>query len=208
MPKHIKQSVKPRKSPSQQRAQQTVDAILEATARILVEQGWDKTNTNMIARRAGVSIGSLYQYFPNKESLVVALNRRHAQNVHSMIKKEMVHCADTPLKVAVAALVHVIVTAHLDNPELERMLEIELNYFDTQLNKGEDKTILECTQHFFEKYREEIIQPDLTIAISIVMNIAEALVHCLFFQYAGDKSRESREKSICNAIMGYLTYIA
>ena len=51
----------------------TVEAILDATARVLVREGYARTSTNRVAAVAGVSIGSLYQYFPNKESLVAAL---------------------------------------------------------------------------------------------------------------------------------------
>src|SRR5215469_493144 len=60
----------PRKLASQERSRATVDALLEATARILLKEGYDKASTNRIAEVAGVSIGSLYQYFPSKEALV------------------------------------------------------------------------------------------------------------------------------------------
>jgi AcrR family transcriptional regulator len=63
----------PRKRPKQARSQQTVDALLEATARVLGARGFEGATTNEIARVAGVSIGSLYQYFPSKEALVAAL---------------------------------------------------------------------------------------------------------------------------------------
>ena len=64
---------KPRKHASQQRSRVTVDALIEATARILVKDGFDKASTNRIAEKAGVSVGSLYQYFPSKEALVAAV---------------------------------------------------------------------------------------------------------------------------------------
>ncbi len=60
----------PRRSPRQERAHATVEALLTATAQILVKEGYARASTNRIAKRAGVSIGSLYQYFPNKDALV------------------------------------------------------------------------------------------------------------------------------------------
>src|SRR5258707_15013262 len=69
----------PRKSASQERSRFTVDALLEATARILVKEGYDRASTNRIAEVAGVSIGSLYQYFPSKEALVAAGMERQTQ---------------------------------------------------------------------------------------------------------------------------------
>mgnify|MGYP003597153915 FL=1 len=67
----------PRKEPKQSRARVTVEAILEATAHILTEGGYDALTTNHVAKRAGVSIGSLYQYYPSKEALVGELMDRH-----------------------------------------------------------------------------------------------------------------------------------
>ena len=67
----------PRRRPRQARAQATVDAIIQATARVLIEDGYDRASTNRIAQAAGVSIGSLYQYFPSKEALVAALVEEH-----------------------------------------------------------------------------------------------------------------------------------
>ena len=65
--------VKPRKSPRQARAKATVDAIVEATTQVLLEEGYDQFTTARAAERAGVSVGSLYQYFPNKAALVSAM---------------------------------------------------------------------------------------------------------------------------------------
>ena len=72
---------KPRKAASQERSRATVDALVEATARILVREGFDKASTNRIAEVAGVSVGSLYQYFPGKEALVAAVIERHQQEI-------------------------------------------------------------------------------------------------------------------------------
>lgn len=69
----------PRKLPKQGRARATCDAILEAAAHIIARGGLAAFNTNAVAERAGVSIGSLYQYFPNKDALMVALIQRQQQ---------------------------------------------------------------------------------------------------------------------------------
>ena len=67
----------PRKSPSQERSRRTVDRILDAATRIFHEQGYTGATTNDIADEADISVGSLYQYFPNKDALLVALTQRH-----------------------------------------------------------------------------------------------------------------------------------
>jgi AcrR family transcriptional regulator len=66
----------PRKLPTQDRSKQLVDSLLSATAKILVRLGYEGLTTNRVAEEAGVSVGSLYQYFPNKESLIAALIQR------------------------------------------------------------------------------------------------------------------------------------
>ena len=74
-------SAEPRKRPRQRRSAETVERILAAAARIFDEQGYAGTPTNHVADEAGVSIGSLYQYFPNKDALLVALAERHIDDV-------------------------------------------------------------------------------------------------------------------------------
>lgn len=73
-----------RKPPRQVRSQVTVEAIVEASARVFVEEGFESATTNRIAEVAGVSVGSLYQYFPNKESLVRALLIRHLAEAETL----------------------------------------------------------------------------------------------------------------------------
>ncbi len=70
-------SAEPRKRPRQVRSAETVERILAAAARIFDERGYRATTTNHVATEAGVSIGSLYQYFPNKDALLVALAEQH-----------------------------------------------------------------------------------------------------------------------------------
>ncbi|MGB8666049.1 MAG: TetR/AcrR family transcriptional regulator, partial [Serratia inhibens] len=74
-------AVKPRKRPVQERSRITVDAIVQASAYILNESGWEGLTTNAIAERAGVNISSLYQFFPNKEAIINELQRRHALDI-------------------------------------------------------------------------------------------------------------------------------
>lgn len=69
----------PRKFPRQERSKQTVERILDAATRIFHEHGYSGATTNDIADEAGVSVGSLYQYFPNKDALLVALTQRHIE---------------------------------------------------------------------------------------------------------------------------------
>ncbi|MEF0939042.1 TetR/AcrR family transcriptional regulator [Rhizobium sp. BR 362] len=109
-----------RKEPSQARLRATVDAIIEAGARILGDRGWAGFTTNTVAVVAGVSIGSLYQYFPDKLSLVKAIRRRHFDEVLAVLRQAT--ASDLPLQQSVEALVQGMIDAHNVNPELHRVL--------------------------------------------------------------------------------------
>src|SRR5439155_25257373 len=93
-----KPPTKPRKNASQERSRATVDALIEATARILVREGFDKASTNRIAEVAGVSVGSLYQYYPGKEALVAAVIDRHQQKIMQTVRGELADTMGQPLQ--------------------------------------------------------------------------------------------------------------
>lgn len=87
MPAAAAARVSPRKLPRQRRAEATVEAILEAAAQLVAQRGLAGFNTNAVAERAGVSIGSLYQYFPNKDAIMAALiARQHDRQVQGLLE--------------------------------------------------------------------------------------------------------------------------
>src|SRR5215831_2912861 len=95
----------PRKMAAQERSRATVDALLSATARVLVRDGYDHASTNKIAEAAGVSIGSLYQYFPSKEALVAAVIDRHMGEMMAVVRASLIRVAGLPLPEAARELV-------------------------------------------------------------------------------------------------------
>ena len=115
-----KQEPAMRKLPRQARSRLTVEAIIDAGARILSEEGWAAFTTNRVAEVAGVSIGSLYQYFPGKLSLVDAIRSRHLQDSLGVLRAAL---ADnlTPSAFAVS-VVRGMIAAHTRYPGLHRIL--------------------------------------------------------------------------------------
>jgi AcrR family transcriptional regulator len=115
-------ALRPRKSPRQPRSAVTVASILEAAAQVLEAAGFDGFNTNAVARRAGVSVGSLYQYFPNKQALTIALIRRETERFQA----DAVRALEEPS--GAAAMSHFIAAAvrhQLRRPVLARLLDVE-----------------------------------------------------------------------------------
>ncbi len=112
----------PRKSAKQQRSRFTIEAILEATARIVGQVGLERATTNRIAELAGVSIGSLYQYFPGKESLLAALIEREARADLDAMRAALATTRGRPLAEALAYAVRELVARHARSPELYRWM--------------------------------------------------------------------------------------
>jgi len=98
-----------RRSPRQARAVDTVEAIFEATARILQSEGRAGLNTNLVAEHAGVSIGTLYSYFPNKEAILLAMARRETEAVRASVAEalgeDLAQSGAEPVRLAVRALI-------------------------------------------------------------------------------------------------------
>ena len=112
----LPQPLKPRKAPRQARARATCEAIVEAAARIVAERGLAGFNTNAVATRAGVSIGSLYQYFPNKDALMVALIERQQETQSRTITQAAAQLGAANLADSVHALVRAAARHHRDAP--------------------------------------------------------------------------------------------
>ena len=105
-------TVQPRKKPAQARSRATVEAILEAATRILRDQGLAGLTTNRVAERAGVSVGSLYQYFPGKEALLAALIEREASADLEALRGLFEGSDALPLGVAIVTQLLLLLARH------------------------------------------------------------------------------------------------
>lgn len=120
--KSSKNRMEPRKRPAQVRSAETVAAIVEAAARILEDKGFRGYNTNDVAARAGVSIGSLYQYFPNKDAITKALLRRETEPLSAALEQ----VGDAPsLAEGLRHFIRAAVAHQLRRPVLARLLDFE-----------------------------------------------------------------------------------
>ena len=168
----------PRKNAVQARSKATVDAILEATARILVKDGYDHTSTNKVAEAAGVSIGSLYQYFPSKEALVAALIERHMEEMTTVVAEAAVRLRDAPLEPAVREIVRMMIAAHAVDPKLHRVLVEQVPRVG-RLEKIEDvqSRAYAIARAYLEAHKHEIRRSDLDMASFVLVHVVEALTH-------------------------------
>jgi AcrR family transcriptional regulator len=115
-----------RRVPTQRRARVTVEAMLDAAIKLLKRGGASSITTNRIAETAGVSIGSVYQYFPNKRAIFIALHQRHIVQVDSMIRQCTTKGADATLEEFIALLIAGMIELHSADPELSELLQTEV----------------------------------------------------------------------------------
>ncbi len=87
LPRTSSAPLEPRKSPVQARSAASVDALLEATIQVLLGVGKERLTTTRVASRAGVSVGTLYQYFPNKRGLLQAVLKQHMEQVAGAVER-------------------------------------------------------------------------------------------------------------------------
>jgi AcrR family transcriptional regulator len=113
---------KPRKTASQARSTHTVEAIFDAAIQVLLDGGLERLTTTRVAERAGVSVGSLYQYFPNKQSLVAAVLERHLLHVVGAVEAACVAAKGQPIEVMASAVADGFVSAKLDHPAISKAL--------------------------------------------------------------------------------------
>ncbi len=111
-----------RREPKQQRSRQTVDCVLEAVQLVVKRHGTQAITTNRIAEVAGVSIGSLYQYFPDKRAIFTALHDRHVEDVRQVIEQTTAACASAPLEEFTRELVQGLVNVHAEGAELHEIV--------------------------------------------------------------------------------------
>jgi len=124
-------ALNPRKSPRQSRATSTVAIILEGAARVLEESGLRAYSTNAVANRAGVSVGSVYQYFPAKEAITRALIQRETGALLAEVKSLAAVNSPRP---ALEAVIDACVAHQLRRPALARILDLE----EARLPLGDD----------------------------------------------------------------------
>ncbi|MFT7580430.1 MAG: AcrR family transcriptional regulator [Myxococcota bacterium] len=169
--------IEPRKKPRQERSKATVEAIVEAAARIFITDGFDGATTNSIARTAGVSVGSLYQYFPNKEALAGELIDRHLAELLGILVAELNQVANSPVAEAVPALVRAMFEAHHRAPELHTVL------IEAGSRVGMDARKRQVLERFhqllrvyLEAHRDEIVLGDLDRGSYVLVYAVESLM--------------------------------
>ena len=193
-----------RRKPKQRRSRQTVEAVLGAVVRVLKREGPDAVTTNRVAEVAGLSIGSVYQYFPDKRAIFVALHRRHIQEVDRLIEAKLVENATAPLEQFVRAMIETMVNAHRKDPELYAELYQQVPH---QADGTQDFAVrLHGAFRLALASRAKELKGgrDLDNVAFIVTHLVDALSHGAVLRRPPGLSLAAAEEEAINAILAYL----
>jgi AcrR family transcriptional regulator len=193
-----------RRQPKQSRARQTVEAILDAVVRILKRDGPKAVNTNRIAEVAGVSIGSLYQYFPDKGAIFAALHQRHVEEIDRLVEKTLVQNARASLDELMRAMIEAMIDAHRQDLELYDALFGEVPQradgkkdFSTRLHGAFRLAIA-------ARAPELRNDPDLDKTVFVVTHMVESLSHGVVLRRPPGLSLAAAKEEAVRAVLAYL----
>ena len=195
-----------RRKPKQRRSRQTVEAILDAVLRILKREGNRGVTTNRIAEVAGVSIGSVYQYFPDKRAIFAALHERHIEQIDRMVERTLVEHAASRLTELMMALIEGMLEAHRADPELYEMMAAEVPHraggtrdFSVRLH-GAFRLALAARARELKKGR------DLDRMAFVVGNLVDALSHAALLRRPPGMPLAHAKAEAVRAVLAYLHF--
>jgi AcrR family transcriptional regulator len=196
-----------RKQPLQERSRQTVGAILQAAARVFAELGYANTSTNHIADEAGVSIGSLYQYFPSKDAILVALAEQHVENAFAAVLEEVREKRDAPPRELLRALVEALLRAHQKEPRLHRVIFEEAHLLDQSFRRRLeelDDRALNLAREILKARCDELAVSNPEMASFVVVHVLEGITHTTVIRHPEVMSQPAFREELCRLLECYL----
>jgi len=197
----------PLKKPLQRRSRVTYDAILEAATQLLIERGYAATTTNHIAKRAGTSIGSLYQYFPNKEAIAVELLQRHIVDGPAFMESNIIHSLEShrdPTEM-VKCFIEAACDHHAENSALHKVLEEGVPqpaHIREAIQRNENH-YTEILANWIGQQRPQHIS-DVTVAARLIFNMIKSMTHWYILNQQAEIEREVFVGEMTAMIKGYL----
>jgi AcrR family transcriptional regulator len=195
-----------RKQPQQARAQETVRAILEATVQILDREGLDAATTTRIAEVAGVSIGSLYQYFSHRDAVLKALQDREFERTLAMMQRVLadVHLEDAPEQTILDVL-RSLAELYMESPGLHRVLAIEgLRVAKAENVHAFDLRVIDLVRHFLTVTKAPIARRNVEAAAFIVYQSVRATMLAYLLERPPGLDKEGLIEELGELVTGYL----
>jgi AcrR family transcriptional regulator len=193
----------PRKLPKQERSQATVEAILTATTRILTEKGYDQLTTNRVADLAGISIGSLYQYFPNKEALIFSLADHHAHEMAQIAQQHLEGIEDSPIMDVLRQIVKAVLAAHAVNPKLYHVLHEQVPHSE-EMRRSDDAKMEKPLRSFLAQRCDQLQPKNLDLTVFIIGRTIKTLIHGAMLDRPELLKTDEFEQELMTMLSSYL----
>ncbi len=196
----------PRKSPRQARAQATRDAILEATVLVLDREGLDAATTTRIAEVAGVSVGSLYQYFAHRDAILTALQEREFERAAALMQEILAdgNLQRSPREI-VTAVVRGLASLYASAPGLHRVLAIEgLRVVASDRVHAFDTRVVGIIAHFLTAVAAPVRRPRVEAAAFVAFQSVRATMLAMLLERPPGLSEEDLVAELVDLVLGYL----
>jgi AcrR family transcriptional regulator len=169
--------ITPRREPTQTRAIAAMEAILDATASLLVSVGYDALTTTQVAAAAGVSVGSVYQYFPNKAALVTAVGRRHSERMLEVLQEAALRAGTGSLPEVVRVLCDALLRAHRVNAALNRVMVQQVPQLGLDHREGLERAARVLVRSFLGVHakKQKLVVQDLDTASFVLVALVEGI---------------------------------
>jgi AcrR family transcriptional regulator len=194
------------KIPKQPRARFTVECILQAAESIILTKGYEYATTNYIAQVAGVSIGTVYQYFPRKEAIVAALVETLVVNNSEPVRKFMLTAMHKPLAECMVELIRLVLELRRKSVFLVRRLPREATQVCQDSEQLKPEMFLYSTTYlFFSHHRDEIKVADIEIATHVSTYLCVGVIDAHLEDPSPKLTDEQMIDSLSSTIIKYLT---
>jgi AcrR family transcriptional regulator len=206
MMKPIKDRKRMKKPAKQDRAKATVEAILQGATRVLVKEGYEGTNTNRIAEVAGVSIGSVYQYFSNKEAILGELIELHIQKLMDVFVENYNTLSTVSLKDGIRILIRAMIEARSVEPKLQRVFDEQLPKIGklSRLLREYEKQAVEMIRAYLQSKKNEVAIKNIETAAYISVHAVEAVILVALNNRQDILTGGHLEDELTNLIVRYL----
>ncbi len=191
----------------QARSRATVTAILEAATRVFAARGYAAATTNHIADRAGVSVGSLYEYFPSKDAILVALTEAHLEDVRRVLRKATASLGDrSDVETVVRAVVNATVQLHAMSPGLHRVLAEQASRSPRvrALAAAAERGAIRWWERYLRSQRRLAI-PDPALTAAMVYGAIDSMTHKVMIHGDGTIALERYVDELVALVVGYLS---
>lgn len=196
----------PRKMPTQHRARVTVESILQAAESIIYNEGYEVATTNHIAEVAGVSIGSLYQYFPSKEAIVAGLVEGAVVSAADRLREGLLACMGLPLADSIPELVRLILETRKKNAFIFLRLPREVPKLGKISRQLTTEKFLYTTIHaYYLQHRAEIKVENLETAMFVTEHLVVGSINAYIEDNAPKLTDEELVQHLSDAVIKYLT---